>query len=349
MSERNDDSLTQQPEVRPGSASEPPSVRHEEAHTPTSSHNPATTVDSGQLQYFVNLLQAQDIVRTEQQNLVEYQKKFRLPEPYDTKDWHNFRDWTEAMEDYFRANTNTIPTDKEKVGLAANRLKGNTRRMWSKIPENESYTWDQFKDFLRDRIEHPRHRQFNATKRFYEAQQKRGQQVNDFMTTYLSLLYELQDFDASLESTIYHCKHWINMFILKLLPEIQIELLSRSTNFATISEAATEATQIEEKLRHEQQRGGAKPNRKRPADEQTPGQPPFKRRRFQPKNKTEPQASNATDPRSNDKKPKQGKDGRRPREPPGPCHCGGNHWFSECPDKEKGKSNTKEKQEKSST
>ena len=80
------------------------------------------------------------------------------------------------------------------------------------------------------------------------------------MTTYLSLLYELQDFDASLEPTIYNCKHWINTFILKLLLEIQIKLLSHSTNFATISEAATEATQIEEKLHNEQQQGGAKPN-----------------------------------------------------------------------------------------
>ena len=84
-------------------------------------------MDSGQLQYFINLLWAQDIVCTEQQNLVEYQKKFHLPEPYDMKDWHNFCDWTEAMEDYFCANTNTIPTDRENVGLAANQLKGNTR------------------------------------------------------------------------------------------------------------------------------------------------------------------------------------------------------------------------------
>ena len=121
--------------------------------------------------------------------------------------------------------------------------------MWSKIPENESYTWDQFKDFLCDCIEHPKHQQFNTTKQFYKAQQKQGQQVNNFMTTYLTLLYELQDFDASLKPTIYNCKHWINMFILKLLPEIQIELLSHSTNFATISEVATEATQIEEKLK----------------------------------------------------------------------------------------------------
>ena len=137
------------------------------------------------------------------------------------------------------------------------------------------------------------------------------------------------------------------MFILKLLPEIQIELLSHSTNFTTISEAATEATQIEEKLHHEQQQGGVKPNWKWPTDEQTLGQPPFKHWKFQPKNKTEPQASNMTDLHSNDKKLKQGKDGRKPHEPPGPCHCRGNHWFSKCPDKEKGKSITKEKQEKS--
>ena len=122
MSEQNDNSLTQQPEVRPGSASKPPSVHHEEVSTPTSSHNPATTVDSGQLQYFVNLLQAQDIVHTKQQNLVEYQKRFHLPEPCNMKDWHNFHNWTEAMEDYFCANTNTIPTNREKVGLAANQL-----------------------------------------------------------------------------------------------------------------------------------------------------------------------------------------------------------------------------------
>ena len=73
------------------------------------------------------------------------------------------------------------------------------------------------------------------------------------MMTYLSLLYKLQDFDTSLELTIYHCKHWINMFSLKLLPEIQTELDSQSTQFATISKAATEATQIEEKLCNEQQ------------------------------------------------------------------------------------------------
>lgn len=147
---------------------------NEEVDTSTSSQNPTATIDSGQLQYFVNLLQAQDIVHTEQQNLVEYQKKFCLPEPYDMKDWHNFCDWTEAMEDYFCVNTNTIPTDKEKVGLAANQLKRNTRQMWSKIPENESYTWDQFKDFLHDWIEHPQHWQFNATKWFYETYQKWG-------------------------------------------------------------------------------------------------------------------------------------------------------------------------------
>ena len=80
------------------------------------------------------------------------------------------------------------------------------------------------------------------------------------MTTHLSLLYKLQDFDASLEPTTYNCKHWINTFIHKLLPEIQIKLLSCSTNFTTISEAATEATQIEEKLCHEEQQGGVKPN-----------------------------------------------------------------------------------------
>ena len=119
------------------------------------------------------------------------------------------------------------------------------------------------------------------------------------------------------------------MFILKLLSEIQIELLSHSTNFATISEAATKATQIEEKLHYEQQQGRVKPNQKQPADEQTLEQLPFKCWKFQLKNKTEPQALNATDLHSNDKKLKQGKDGRKPHEPPEPCHCGGNHWFSE--------------------
>ena len=346
MSDQNNDSFAQQPEVRPERASEQPSIPHEEAPTPTSSQNPLATIDPGQLQCFVNLLRAQDVVRTEQQNRAEYQKKFRLPEPYDTKDWHNFRDWTEAMEDYFRANTNTIPTDKEKVGLAANRLKGNIRRMWSKTPDNEKYTWDQFKDFLRDRIEAPRHRKFNATKRFSQTHQKRGQQVNDFLTTYLSLLYELQDFDASFEPTIYHCEHWINMFILKLLPEIQNELLSRTTEFATISEAATEATQIEEKLRRDQQWTTAKPNRKRPADEQASI---YKRQKFPTKNRTERQASDSTDQRPDNKKTKQGKEGKRNRGPPGPCHCGGNHWFNDCPHKERNKGNITEKQEKSFT
>ena len=50
------------------------------------------------------------------------------------------------------------------------------------------------------------------------------------------------------------------MFILKLLSEIQTELLSQSTQFATISEAATEATHIEEKLHNEQQQTTARLN-----------------------------------------------------------------------------------------
>ena len=46
--------------------------------------------------------------------------------------------------------------------------------MWLKTSENESYIWDQFKDFLCNHIEYLKHQQFNTTKQFYEAQQKQG-------------------------------------------------------------------------------------------------------------------------------------------------------------------------------
>ena len=85
------------------------------------------------------------------------------------------------MEDYFCANTNTILTDIGNVGLAANGLKGNTRQMWLKIPENESYIWAQFKNFFCNCIKHPKHQQFNATKWFYKANRNK---INKSITSW---------------------------------------------------------------------------------------------------------------------------------------------------------------------
>ena len=62
MSNQNNSSFTQQSEVHCECASEQPSIHYKEKHTPTSYQNPLATIDSDQLQYFVNLFWAQDIV-----------------------------------------------------------------------------------------------------------------------------------------------------------------------------------------------------------------------------------------------------------------------------------------------
>lgn len=167
------------------------------------------------------------------------------------------------------------------------------------------------------------------------------------MMTYLSLLYELQDFNLSLKPSIYHCKHWINMFILKLSSEIQIELLSWSMKFTTISEAATEATQIEEKLHHKWSWIPVKVNWKWDADKQASEQPPIKHwweLKWSLKNRTETKDFKPDNQWKDTKSTQRNITFRKNCDPSsGPCHCGKDHWFDECPDWEKNKSNMKDK------
>lgn len=239
----------------------------------------------------------------------EEHKKFPEPETYEGKSMRDYREWIRTVDDYLEAKSTVYPTDKDKVQFASIRMKGNIRAAWSQYRESldlNTFTFSEFKEFLRNQLENPKDRGLTAVMRFHRFSQYQNQSVREFEIAYRDMLRELED-QPHPESS-----YWAFTFFSKLRDPIKREVLHRGSVPTTIRDVATLAARVEE-LQTIDNRRNSKPRQdpEKPAHPSKPntGTSHDKRPADAGEDKRD-KSSNKRRKRDKDRKPKDKKDVR---------------------------------------
>lgn len=147
------------------------------------------------------------------------QKEIKLadPPPYYGNSLHEYNTFIRALERRYELNPSQYATDRIKVVYASSWLRRTVETTWATKEKElkrtgQSYSWEEFKEFLHNDLEDVRNRGFAAAIRFENLKQQPGQSVQQFASkfdeTYDDLALNMEQLRTQ-------------QFFAKLLPSIR--------------------------------------------------------------------------------------------------------------------------------
>ena len=166
----------------------------------------------------------------------------KLPKPdfYHGKSMGECTQWFDHIENLLDTNEARGFLEKDKVNWAVNYLRGTPASDWyteKRAGKIMPSTWDTFKKWCRDQVEHPTNRGVEAVSKYNAARQRDGQSVKAFFSY-------LQQVEADLTSTLEE-EYRVHTTLDKLQPSLQLELRRLQTPPKTMSELKSEASRLE--------------------------------------------------------------------------------------------------------
>ena len=144
---------------------------------------------------------------------------------YRGKSPKEYREWMRQVSRFSRMKEHIYSTDYRKVEFAAQFLKGTIATLWNQHYDRQErqgkdLAWSEFAEFLRDKLENPRHRGFNAVRWLNSLEQREGQHVQDFQAVFEEAVGNL---DVP-EEWFANEKYWAQLFRSKLRKDVQYKI-----------------------------------------------------------------------------------------------------------------------------
>lgn len=150
----------------------------------------------------------------------------KAPTSYHGKSIKEHKNFVRECELVFRYAPQAYQGDAEKILTASQYLQGDPAEAWEveegRVGEDE-YSWEQFTEFLLNRVADPVNRQFTIGQDYEEARQGEKQKVHDFVT-------HLERLEAQLPE--YSEDHKYRVLLTKLRPELRRKI-TESTHIPT--------------------------------------------------------------------------------------------------------------------
>ena len=111
--------------------------------------------------------------------------KLKEPKAFRGNNIKEARNFIRDLDVIFALAGNTYPTDREKVLYGVMFLEGEPHELWHQrynIRELDDYTFEEFKDFVRDSVGDPVNRSISVTLQYDRLYQKENQTVQAFAT-----------------------------------------------------------------------------------------------------------------------------------------------------------------------
>jgi hypothetical protein len=161
---------------------------------------------------------------------------------YKGKSVKEARDWFAEAENAFSLDPASFPSEERKIRWSIQFLGHNTRSLWNSqiaMKRLEDHTWEEFKEFLLNALEHPANRMANAYTRWNQTNQKEGQSVAEFHNYLQSIEQQIEE-----QSPIALAMN----FFAKLRGELRDQILRSGQDLPTTREAMiTLASRMEPK------------------------------------------------------------------------------------------------------
>ncbi|KAL1953347.1 hypothetical protein VTO42DRAFT_2982 [Malbranchea cinnamomea] len=219
---------------------------------------------------------------------------------------------------------------QEHVQFAVNYTSGTPKQRWhfrQRRIDPSTFSWQDYKKFLRDNLTPPELQEQEAHQRFYSLHQKRNQSVRDFEAEYLRRFFELQDLDDMNPDD----PHWVNKFQSRLHVYLQTQIRLRETRPRTIQDVTAIASQLEDTLAAANRQSNPQAGRQQGDSQSNPD----KRKVEDDPPTGNPSSGDRFRGQENRNKKKQGPDTKKLDQPPSACDCGEWHWMKDCPRKTK--------------
>jgi hypothetical protein len=159
---------------------------------------------------------------------------------YKGKSVREARDWFAEAENAFSLDPESFPSEERKIRWSIQFLSQNTRSLWNSqvtTKSLEDHTWEDFKEFLLNALEHPANRMANAYIQWNQATQKEGQSVAEF-NNYLQAIEQQLEEQKPLALAM--------NFFAKLRKEIRDQILRSGQDLPTTRDAMlTQASRME--------------------------------------------------------------------------------------------------------
>lgn len=147
------------------------------------------------------------------------QKEIKLADPpqYYGNNLHEYNTFIRALERRYELNPSQYTTDRIKVVYASSWLRKTIETTWATKEKElkrmgQSYSWEEFKEFLHNDLEDVRNRGFAAAIRFENLKQQPGQAVQQFASKFDETYDDLATNMEQLRT---------QQFFAKLLPTIR--------------------------------------------------------------------------------------------------------------------------------
>lgn len=165
--------------------------------------------------------------------------RLKEPTPFKGNTIKESRNFIRELEVTFAITAGTYPTDREKVLYGVMFLAGEAHEAWhqqNSINDIDDYTFQEFKDFVRNAVGDPVNRSISVTLQYDRLQQKESQSVQAFATE-ISVCED--------QMPAYTEAQRVRHFLAKLQPTLRSSIIKFHTIPATRRELIALASRIE--------------------------------------------------------------------------------------------------------